>query len=49
MLRGDWFVIPADMDFLFDEDPYEVWDRLVQKVYEAHRLLPHTSENPEWN
>lgn len=49
MLRGDWFVIPADMDYLFDDDPYEVWDRLVQKVYEAHRLLPHKCENPEWN
>ena len=47
--RGDWFSVPADMDFLFDEDPYQVWDQLVRQVYETHRLLPHTCDHPEWN
>ncbi len=47
--RGDWFATPANMDSLFDDDPYEVWDELVKEVYETHRLLPHTSDHPEWN
>jgi len=47
--RGDWFSVPADMDFLFDDNPYCVWERLVAKVYETHRLLPHSCDNPEWN
>lgn len=47
--RGDWFAVPADLDCLFDNDPYDLWDQLVKKVHEIHRLLPHTCDNPEWN
>ncbi len=47
--RGDWFTLPAGDEFVFHDDPYAVWDTLVGKVYEAHRLLPHSARNPEWN
>lgn len=47
--RGDWLVHPADAESAFDHDPYELWDELVHKVFEKHRILPHMPENPEWN
>ncbi len=49
LARGDWLTLPADIDFLFDENPYCVWERLVARVQEEHRLLPHRCDNPEWN
>jgi len=47
--RGDWYQQPATSDMLFLEDPYEVWDRLLLKVYESNRILPDAPNNPEWN
>ncbi len=47
--RGDWYVFPATSDALFLDDPYEVWDHLLQKVYESNRILPHDASDPEMN
>ena len=47
--RSDWHVYPANAEFVFAEDPYTVWDTLLQKVYETHRFLPQACPNPEWN
>ena len=47
--RGDWYTFPADMEFLFKNDPYCVWDDLLGQVHQSHRILPHTTTNPEWN
>jgi putative transcriptional regulator len=47
--RGDWFTLPADLDLMFGSDPYGVWEELLERVHATHRLLPHTSVNPEWN
>ena len=47
--RGDWYLHPAEADMLFREDPYQVWNHLLIKVYEANRFLPHSSKHPEWN
>jgi putative transcriptional regulator len=49
LARGDWFTQPASAEFVFHEDPYCVWEQLVNLVYETHRLLPHTCDHPEWN
>jgi putative transcriptional regulator len=49
LARGDWFTIPASEEIVFHEDPYVVWDFLMRHVYEANRLVPHSSKNPEWN
>jgi putative transcriptional regulator len=33
VIRGDWTVMPADPDMLFDKDPAGIWDRLMpQKI-----------------
>ena len=47
--RGDWLVYPADASLVFDEDAYELWDVVLQKVYQKHRILPNMPQNPEWN
>ena len=49
MARGDWFLHPASAEWIIHEDPYEVWDLLLQKSFEEKRILPHLTQNPEWN
>ncbi|MCA9055905.1 MAG: YqgE/AlgH family protein [Planctomycetaceae bacterium] len=49
LARGDWFVIPASASLVFNDDPYAVWDALLQEVYRSKRLLPLKCEHPEWN
>ncbi len=49
LARGDWYLRPAQCEMVFHEDPYCVWDTLVDQVHVANRLLPPTPANPEWN
>jgi putative transcriptional regulator len=30
--RGDWHIVPAEKRFIFDSQPDEVWDELIQRV-----------------
>jgi putative transcriptional regulator len=47
--RGDWLTISADADFIFHDDPYQIWDNLITKSYAAKRILPIDCDHPEWN
>ncbi len=47
--RGDWHSRPADLNAIFNSDPYTVWDDFMARVYEANRILPSRPGNPEWN
>jgi len=47
--RGDWLVHEALEGFVFHDDPYSVWEDLVNAVYAKHRVLPHPEVSPEWN
>ncbi len=49
LARGDWLIVKACVDVVFADDPYEVWDSLVEAVRKASRILPDHPENPEWN
>ena len=49
LARGDWLVHPADAESLFCTDPYEFWERTLQKVQESRCILPPCRVNPEWN
>jgi putative transcriptional regulator len=49
LARGDWHVGPGCRDIVFQEDAYSIYDRMLQRVFEEHRLLPHTCPNPQWN
>jgi putative transcriptional regulator len=33
-LRGDWEVVPAKPDMIFDKDPSGIWDRLMPQKYD---------------
>jgi putative transcriptional regulator len=47
--RGDWYTCPACRELVFHDDPYEVYDKMMQRVYEAHRVIPQLCPNPTWN
>jgi putative transcriptional regulator len=32
LARGDWHVVPADIDLVFDSDPATLWRRLIKRV-----------------
>lgn len=49
LARGDWYIIPATADLVLHDDPYQVWDEAMKRVYKANRVLPQTCEHPEWN
>ncbi|MCA9080730.1 MAG: YqgE/AlgH family protein [Planctomycetaceae bacterium] len=49
LARGDWQVLPGDPSQVFSENPYSVWDDVLGKSRETHRLLSLKCEHPEWN
>lgn len=49
LARGDWYHRSASVDPLFFDDPYEVWDHMVRKVHDVHRMVREVPVNPEWN
>ncbi len=49
LARGDWYTMPACRDLVFDDDPYEVWDKAIQCVSEANRIISQPYGDPEWN
>jgi len=38
--RGDWHIIPGESRFIFDSQPAEVWDELIQRVDTQVAKLP---------
>ncbi|QDT31216.1 YqgE/AlgH family protein [Thalassoglobus polymorphus] len=49
LARGDWTVVPADEETVFQPDPYSIWDTLTAKAKQTRRLLPIDCDHPEWN
>jgi putative transcriptional regulator len=49
MARGDWYAVKAKSQHVFGDDPYEVWEDVMQSFYESHRILPNQPPSPEWN
>ncbi len=47
--RGDWYILPADSDSLYDSDPYEIWDEQMSRLTQKNRILPSGPSDPEWN
>ncbi len=47
--RADWLVYPAEADYVFHDDPYEIWDELLEAAYVEHRILPDLDGPPELN
>jgi putative transcriptional regulator len=47
--RGDWLIHPACREIVFHEDPYAIYDVLLQRFYEANHLLPHRAKDATAN
>jgi putative transcriptional regulator len=47
--RGDWYIRPAVPRTVFGEDPYCIWDTLLEELQHANRVLPESPGNVEWN
>jgi putative transcriptional regulator len=47
--RGDWMIHDGDEEHVFQDDPYGLWEELVDSVYAKHRLVPHPVVSPECN
>lgn len=47
--RGDWHTAPACRELVFHDDPYDVYDAVMKRVQEAHRVIPQSCPNPTWN
>lgn len=49
LARNDWFVCPAGSDFIFHDDPYALWQLVLDHVREKNSLVPRAQGRPEWN
>lgn len=49
LARGDWLLVPAAASYVFDDNPYEVWDELLAAARASKRLINVPCDNPEWN
>ncbi len=47
--RGDWLTIPASAEHILNEDPYDLWERLMTIAGRESKIIPSTEVNPEWN
>jgi len=47
--RGDWLLHPACRELVFHDDPYAIYEVLLQKFYEANHLLPHRAKDATAN
>ena len=49
LARGDWHILKADAELVFEDDPYGVWDVCMRRIQRHTRLLNVPVRNPEWN
>lgn len=47
--RGDWFSLLAQSDIVFRDEPYEIWEDVLQAFYQKHRFIPGQPPAPDLN
>ena len=47
--RGDWLTFPACRELVFYDDPYETYEVVLKRFYEANHFLPHRVKDPSAN
>jgi putative transcriptional regulator len=47
--RGDWYSVAGSRDLIYHEDPYELYEMTLQRVANAHRVVPDDCPHPNWN
>ena len=49
LARNDWLVLPALAEYVFQGDPYELWEQMVALHRRANPLVRDTMFDPELN
>jgi putative transcriptional regulator len=49
LARNDWRVCPASSDFIFHDDPYVVWQAVLDHIRQSNSLMPDPYGLPELN
>ena len=48
--RNDWLTLVAQAEFVFADDPYQIWEQLVARYRASHSLKRGLEQQrPEWN
>ncbi len=47
--RGDWLTLPASADYILNEEPYDLWERLMAIAGRELGIVPSSESDPEWN
>lgn len=47
--RGDWFTLPARAEYIFRQDPYEIWEDVLEEFHQQHKPLSGAPADAEWN
>ncbi len=49
LARGDWLTVPATAEHVLDDEPYDLWERLVAIAGRKSGVVPAIDGNPEMN
>jgi len=49
LARGDWLTVPATAEHVLHDNPYDLWERLVDIAGRQSGVIPVTDGNPELN
>lgn len=47
--RGDWFTMKASSNYVFGDDPYNIWDDVFRDFQASKRLFKDRPGSSEWN
>ncbi len=47
--RGDWYLLPATRDMVFEDDPYTLWEETLKRVAAVIPGTDHGPDHPERN
>lgn len=47
--RGDWMLLPATSEHVFEADPYSLWEQCVEEFMTLHPAIKGGGGNWRWN
>lgn len=49
LAQGDWYVLPAEPDWVYQDDPYSLYEQALQEVARSCRIVKEECPHPQWN
>ncbi len=49
LARGDWLTVPATAEHVLHDNPYDLWEQLVEIAGRQSGVVPASNGNPELN